>query len=101
MWQYFKRFIADQTCQAIQWTKITTISDDAQDPSYTIAELVILPECCKIVNIMLGKEHEKGGLKICMPNNTINHHIQDMFQDVESQVTANLKEADFFCHPVG
>jgi hypothetical protein len=78
---YFKRLIrADQTYLAKQWTKMTTISDKAEEASYavteivakkkkkitshTIAELVILPACCKIVNNMFGEEYEKEILKI-------------------------------------
>lgn len=37
--EYFKRFIADRTCQAKQ-TKITTISDKAQEASYGITKIV-------------------------------------------------------------
>jgi hypothetical protein len=66
----------------------------------TIAQSVILPACCKIVNIMFGKKYEKEILKISMSENTINWHIQGMSQDTESQVIANIKEAEF-CHPVG
>jgi hypothetical protein len=75
--KYFKRLTAAQTCQAMQWTKITIISDKVHETSDAIveimakkmksrriAELVILPACCKIVNIMLGEEYEKGILKI-------------------------------------
>jgi hypothetical protein len=80
--------------------KTTTISDRAQDLSYavveilakimkshTIAEWVILPACCKFVNIIFGKEYEKEILKTHMPDNTFSRRIQDMSQDVESQVT--------------
>jgi hypothetical protein len=38
--EYFKRLIADQTCQAKQGIKITTISDKAQEESYAIAKIV-------------------------------------------------------------
>jgi hypothetical protein len=67
----FKRLTADRTHQAKQWTKTTTISDSAEEvryavakswqkiKSHTIAEPVILPACCKIVNIMFGEEYEK------------------------------------------
>jgi hypothetical protein len=34
------RLIADQTCQAKQWTKITTTSDKAQEASYTVAKIM-------------------------------------------------------------
>jgi hypothetical protein len=68
--EYFKRLIADQTCQAKHGTKITTIFDKAQEASYAVAEvmakkikshtifeLVILPACCKIENIVFGEEY--------------------------------------------
>lgn len=69
---YFKRLIGHQTHQAKQRTKITTISDKAQGARYavaeivakkikshTIAESVILPACCKFINIMFGENYEK------------------------------------------
>jgi hypothetical protein len=57
---------------------------------------VILPACCKIVNIMFGEEYEKEILKILMWDNTISRRIQDMSQDVESHLIADIKEADYF-----
>jgi hypothetical protein len=39
--------------------------------SHTTAESVILPACCKIVNIIFGEECEKEILKISMSDNTI------------------------------
>jgi hypothetical protein len=38
--EYFERLIAYQTHQAKQWTKITTISDKAQEASHAIAEIM-------------------------------------------------------------
>jgi hypothetical protein len=64
--------------------------------SHTIAEPVILPGCCKIVNIMFGEEYEKEMLKIYRSDNTVGWHIQDMPQDIESQVIANIKVAGSF-----
>jgi hypothetical protein len=72
----FKRLTADLTHQATQWTEITTISDNDQEANYivakswqkiksrTIADPVILPECCKIVNIMFGEQYKKEIIKI-------------------------------------
>jgi hypothetical protein len=39
--EYFKRLIADQTRQAKQWIKITTVSDKAQEKSYAVAEIMV------------------------------------------------------------
>jgi hypothetical protein len=50
---------------------------------------------------MFDEEYEKDILRICMSGNTISQHIQGMSQDDESQVTTNIKEASFFCHPLG
>jgi hypothetical protein len=69
--------------------------------SHTMAESVILRACCKIVYNMFGEEYEKEILKIPMSDNTISRRIQDMSQDIESQVMANFKEANYLCHPVG
>jgi hypothetical protein len=52
--------------------------------SHTIAESVILPACCKIVNIIIGEEYEREILKIPMSDNTVSRHIQDMSEDDES-----------------
>jgi hypothetical protein len=57
----------------------------------SIAESAILPACCQILNIMLGEEYEGVILKIPMLDSTISRCIQDMSQDVESEVT--------FCRP--
>jgi hypothetical protein len=62
--------------------------------SHTIAGSVILPACCKIVNIMFGEEYEKEILKIPMSNSTISWHTQDMSQEAQSQLT--LKKPIFF-----
>jgi hypothetical protein len=44
---------------------------------------------------MFGEEYKKI-LKIPMSDNTIGWCIQDMSQDIESQVIAKIKEADFW-----
>jgi hypothetical protein len=62
--------------------------------SHTIAESLILPACCRIVNIMFDEEYEKI-LKIPMSDNTISRRIQDMSEDIESHVIADIKEADY------
>jgi hypothetical protein len=48
------------------------------------------------VSIKFGKEYEKDILKIPMSDNPISMCIQGMCQDIDSQVIANIKEADFF-----
>ncbi|XP_063785805.1 zinc finger BED domain-containing protein 5-like [Pseudophryne corroboree] len=107
--EYFNRLLAEQKRQAKQWAKITTVSDKAQEASYavaeivakkmkshTIAESVILPACCKIVNIMFGEKYEQEILKIPLSDNTISRRILDMSEDVESQVITKIKEANVF-----
>jgi hypothetical protein len=60
------------------------IQNKAQKPSYVVAEIVakkrdeitisepvILPACCKIVNIMFGEEYAKEILKFLMSDNSI------------------------------
>jgi hypothetical protein len=42
---------------------------------------------------MFGEESEKEMLKIRMSPNTISCRVQDVSQDVESRVIANIKEA--------
>jgi hypothetical protein len=49
---------------------------------------------------MFGEEYEKAVLKIRMSGNTTCRGIQDMSEDAESQMIANVKEA-FFKHSVG
>jgi hypothetical protein len=53
--------------------------------SHTITESVILPACCKIINIMFDEEYEKEILNIPMSDSTVSQHMQDMSQDVESR----------------
>jgi hypothetical protein len=38
--KYFKTLIGVKTRQAKQWTKMTTISDKAQEASYAVAEIL-------------------------------------------------------------
>jgi hypothetical protein len=38
--EYLKMLVADRTCQAKQWTRITTISDKIQEANYSVAEIV-------------------------------------------------------------
>jgi hypothetical protein len=45
---------------------------------------------------MFDKEYEKEILKISMSDNIIGWHIQDISQDIESQVIANIKESGLF-----
>jgi hypothetical protein len=54
--------------------------------SHKIAELVVLPASCKIVNtvIMIGEEYEKEILKIPKSDNIISRRIRNMSQDGES-----------------
>jgi hypothetical protein len=107
--EYFRSLVGDQTRQAKQWIKITSISGKAQEASYAtaeivarkiksrmIAESVILSACCKIVSIMFGEEFEKEILKISMSVNTISGRMQDVPQDGESHAIANFKEAHLF-----
>jgi hypothetical protein len=107
--EYLKRLIADQTRQAERRIIITTVSDRVQEARYAIAEIVakkikshrivesvILPACCKIVNITFGEEYEKEILKIPRSDKTISRRTQDMSQEVESQVIGSIKETFFF-----
>jgi hypothetical protein len=59
--------------------------------SHAISESVILSDFCKIVNIIFREEYGKEILKIPMSDNTISRRVQDICQDVESQVIANNK----------
>jgi hypothetical protein len=103
--EYFKRLTADQTRQTKQRNKITIISEESQEASYTvvqivkkkkkikshtIAESIILPACCKIVKIMFGEEYKEEILKIPMSHNTTSRSILDMSQGVDSQLAANI-----------
>jgi hypothetical protein len=62
--------------------------------SHITAESIILPAFCKIVNIMFGEEYGKDILKIRISDNTTSRRVQDMSQDAESQMLANIKGAD-------
>lgn len=107
--EYFKRLLSNQSTEASIFTKLSSVSEKAQEASYTVAELVaqkmkshtkaesiILPACCEIVKIMFGEECEKEVRKIPLSNNTISRRIEDMSKDVEIQVNEKLKAVDFF-----
>ncbi len=64
--------MSNQSIQASTFKKLSSVSDKAQEASYTVAELIaknmkshttaemtILPACCEIVKIMFGEECEK------------------------------------------
>ena len=106
--EYFKRLVADVKRQSQRLFKVMTIPDKAQEASYAVAEIiakkmkshttaesVILPACCKIVNIMFGGKYEEIR-KIPLSDNTISRRIYDVSQDIESQVIASIKEAKSF-----
>jgi hypothetical protein len=44
---------------------------------------------------VFGEEYEKDILQVTLSDNAISRHMQDMSQDVESQVIADIKEAVF------
>lgn len=107
--EYFERLLSNQSTQASTFTKLSSISEKAQEASYTVAELIaqkmkshttaesiILPACCEVVKIMFGEDYEKEVRKIPLSNNTISRRIEDMSKDVEIQVNEKLKEVDFF-----
>lgn len=90
-------------------TNVVKISDECQEVSYVIAELVakqmkphtvaeqlILPACQKIVKILFGEEEEKKVLKIPIFDNTMSRHINDMSEDVEMQVLTQAHDSVLF-----
>lgn len=106
---YFKRLLSNQRAQASTFTKLSSVSNKAQEASYVVAELIakkmksyttaentILPACCEIVKIMFGEEYEKEVKKIPLSNNTIKRRIEEMSKDIETQVNEKLKVADLF-----
>lgn len=107
--EYFKRLLLNQSAQASTFTKLSSVSEKAQEASYVVAELIakkmkshttaesiILPACCEIVKIMFGEDSEKEIRKIPLSDNTISRRIEDMSKDVEDQVIEKLKTVDFF-----
>jgi DNA topoisomerase VI subunit B len=69
--EYFKRLIADKTRQAKQRTKITIISDKAQEASYAVARIVAKKKMKSqttvesvIENNIFCEEYEKEILQI-------------------------------------
>jgi len=44
-----------------------------------LAEEIILPACCKIVKIMIGRSADIDICKILLSNDTIHRRIKDMF----------------------
>lgn len=49
-----------------------------------------MPACCEFVKVMFGEEFEKRVKKIPLSNNPISRHINDMSEDVETQIIEKL-----------
>jgi len=105
---YFERLLNMQNKQAKHFNAIVKLSDKTQLASYKIAELVamkqkphtiaeslILPACCEIVNIMFGENAKKEVMQIPLSNNTIQRRIIDMASDIESRVACIIHNTHF------
>lgn len=51
--------------------------------AHTVAEKLVLPACCYIVEIFFGKEGATGVSKISLSDTIINRGIAIMFDDIE------------------
>ncbi|KAM4748802.1 zinc finger BED domain-containing protein 5-like [Rhinophrynus dorsalis] len=107
--EYFKTLLDFQKRQTTKSSKTFKVSERAQEASYLVAELVakqmkphtiaenlILPATCKIVNKLFGPEAEKEVLKIPLSDSTISRRIGDMSKDIEILVTKTLKMTNMF-----
>ena len=59
--------------------------------SHTLAELIILPACKKIVKTILGDKAEQELRKIPLSNNTIQRRIVNLSVNIEESVQTKLQ----------
>jgi len=62
---------------------------------HTIAESLILPACCEIVNIMFGEEAKRKILKVPVSDDTIRRRINEMSNHIEKTVADKLFNMSF------
>ena len=99
---YFKRLLEQNRKQACIFKSKMTVSEKAQIASleisnmlaqnlksHTLAKLIILPACRKLVKTMLGDEAEKKINKIPLSNDTVRRRILALSADIEENVSRN------------
>jgi hypothetical protein len=57
---------------------------------HTIAETLVLPACKQIVKSVLGETAEREISNVRLSNDIISRRIEDMFSDIQKQVTEKL-----------
>ena len=110
---YFKRSLEQNRKQANVFKSKMTVSEKAQIASleisvmvaqnlksHTLAELIILPECRKMVKTMLGDEDEKEINKILLSNDTVRRRILALLADIEKNVYRNKFKNSIFAFQV-
>ena len=107
-YNYFKRLREDAGKQAKYFKKVTTISEKAQLASFqvaeiiakqmkphTIAESLILPACCKMIETMFGVEAKNEICKIPLSDNTIQRRIEALSINIEENVFKKVLNSRF------
>ena len=102
---YFKRLLEQNRKQASIFKSKMVVSKKAQIASleisemiaqnlksHTLAELIILPACRKMVKTMFGDEAEKEIKKIPLSNNTVRRRILALSADIVEKVCHNKLE---------
>ena len=105
---YFKRLLEQNRKQASIFKSKMAVSEKAQIASlemsemiaqnlksHTLAELMILPACRKMVRTMLGDEAEKEIKKIPLSNDTVRRRILALSADIEENVCRNKLKIQF------
>ena len=106
---YFKRLLEQKRKQASIFKSKMTVSEKAQIASleisemiaqnlksHTLAELIILPACRKMVKTMLGDEAEKETKKIPLSNDAVRRRILALSADIEENVCRNKLKNSIF-----
>lgn len=82
-----------QTTAAVEASYAVAYRIAQQKKPHTIAENLILPCVADIVRIMLGEESAKKLLPLSLSNNTMQRRIDEMSQDIKSQVISQIKNS--------
>ena len=62
-----------------------------------IGEQLVLPCAKEIVRLMIGEEAEKKLRTLSLSDNTVQHRITEMLEDIKCQVLENIKKPTYVC----
>lgn len=90
-----KNFVATNET-AVKASYVAALHIARKKKAHTIGEDLLLPVMKEVVNIMCGEKESKKLNSLSLSNDTVKRRIQDMSQDVLSQVLERVKESPYF-----